>query len=117
MNRCLAAFLALLFASITVSSACFAEPYGQVTRLVRYDDLDLSTPKGVKALHRRIIIAANWVCPDVSGPSPGAQLDLGCRADAVADAWAQIPNAIAQQRLGNPPALAVTETSLLDHQP
>jgi hypothetical protein len=44
MNRCLAAFLALLFASLTVSSACLAEPSGQANRLLRHDDLNLWSP-------------------------------------------------------------------------
>ena len=117
MNRCFAAFLALLFASITVSSACFAQPNGQARLLVQYDDLDLSTPAGVKALHRRIEVAANRVCPDVSGPSPGVQVDLGCKADALASARAQVPSAVAQQKFGKSPAVAVTEPSPLPHHP
>ena len=98
MNRCLAAFLALLFASLTVSSACLAEPNDEVTIVVPYGQADLSTPPAVKALHRRIGLAANRVCLDVSGPSPGGQIDLGCRADALAGAHAQIERAIAQHR-------------------
>jgi UrcA family protein len=117
MNRCLAAFLALLFASITVSSACFAEPSGQATRLVRFDDLDLSTSEGVKALHRRINNAANQVCLDASGPSPGVQVDLGCRADALAAARWQIQDAIAQQQLGGSPAVAVIDGSAIPMTP
>ena len=109
MNRCFAAFLALLFASLTVSSACFAEPIAEATLLVRYDDLDLSTPESVKTLHRRIENAANRVCPDVSGPSPGVQVDVGCRANALAAARAQVAQAIAEQRLSKSPAVAATE--------
>ena len=71
MNCCFAAFLALLFASITVSSACLAQPIVETRVLVRYADLDLSTPEGMKALNCRIEKAANRVCPDASGPSPG----------------------------------------------
>lgn len=111
MNRCLAAFLALLFASLTVSSACLAEPNGQATQLVRYDNSDLSTVQGVKALKRRIELAANRVCLDVSGPSPGGQVDLGCRADALASARSQIEAAIAQHR-SSAQAVAATERSL-----
>lgn len=109
MNRCLAALLALLFASITVSSACLAEPFSVPTVLVRYDDLDLSTPKGMKTLHRRIENAANRVCPDASGPSPGVQVDAACKADALAAARAQLPHAIAEQRLNEAPVVAATE--------
>jgi UrcA family protein len=117
MNRCLAAFLALLFASITVSSACFAEPDGQATRLVRYDDLNLSTPEGVKALHRRVYLTANQVCLDASGPSPGVQVDLGCRADALTGALLQIPDAIAQQQSGKSSAVAVIDRSAVPANP
>jgi UrcA family protein len=117
MNRCFAAFLALLCASITVSSACLAQPNGQATLLVGYDDLDLSTPAGMKVLHRRIDLAANRVCPDASGPSPAVQVDLGCRADAVTSARAQISQAIAQQQLGKSRAVAVTASPLAPHHP
>ena len=116
MNRCLAALLALLFASLTVSSACFAEPNDQATLLAGYDDLDLSTPEGVKALHRRIELSADQVCVDASGPSPGGQVDSGCRADAVAGARLQIPDAIARQRASKSAAVAVIEASPVPHQ-
>ena len=106
MNRCFAAFLALLFASITVSSACLAEPIIETRVLVRYNDLDLSTPEGMKALHRRIENAANRVCPDATGPSPGVQVDLGCRADALVAARGQVPQAIAEQQLSKSAAVA-----------
>lgn len=117
MNRCLVAFPALLSASLTISSACLADPAGQATRLIRYNDLDLSTPDGLKALDRRIELTANQVCMDVSGPSPGGQVDLGCKADAVAGARLQIQGAIAQQRLGRSPAVAVIEVSPAAHHP
>jgi UrcA family protein len=106
MNRCFAAFLALLCASLTVSSACFAQSKGHATRLVPYSDADLSTPAALKALHRRIDLTANQVCLDVSGPAPGGQVDAGCRAEAVANARSQIEHAIARQNLGQSPALA-----------
>jgi UrcA family protein len=109
MNRCFAALLALLFASLTVSSACLAEPIAVATALVPYNDLDLSTPAGIKTLHRRIENAANRVCPDASGPSPAVQVDAACRADALAAARAQLPHAIAEQRLNESPVVAATE--------
>jgi len=109
MNRCFAAFLALLFASITVSSACLAEPITEARVLVRYDDLDLSSPAGMKTLQRRIERAANGVCPDASGPSPGVQVDLGCRADALVAARSQVPQAIADQQLSQLPTVAATD--------
>jgi UrcA family protein len=99
MNRCVAAFLALLFASITVSSACFAQTTGEARLLVRYDDLDLSTPAGMKALHRRIDLAANQVCRDPTGPSPAFAVHFICKADAARSARHQIKSTVAQQRL------------------
>jgi UrcA family protein len=117
MNRSLAAFLALLFASLTVSSACFAEPRDQASLLVSYDEVDLLTPAGVKALHRRIDLAARQVCLDVSGPSPGGQADLGCEADALASGSSQIQDAITRQRLGKSPAMGVIENSPTPNHP
>jgi UrcA family protein len=109
MNRCFAAFLALLCASLTVSGACLAQSNGAATRLVRYDDLDLSRPDAVKALERRIDLTANQVCLDVSGPAPGGQVDSACRAYAVGAARAQVAQAIAEQHLSKSRAVAATE--------
>jgi UrcA family protein len=109
MNRCLAAFLALLFASLTISSACFAQANGEATLLVNYDDLDLSTPAGVKALQRRIELTANRVCTDATGPFPTG-VDFYCKVDALRDARTQIPAAIAQQRLSRSAAVAATDS-------
>jgi UrcA family protein len=94
MNRYLASLLALLFASLAVSSACFAEPNDGATRLVRYDDLDLATPKGVASLHRRIDYAVNQVCVDSSGPAPGGKVDAICAANARTDARRQVQDAM-----------------------
>ena len=112
MNRCFAAFLALLFSSVAVSSACLAQAVDHGTLLVPYEDRDLATPAGLKALERRIDLAANRVCIDVSGPSPGGQMDLGCKAEAVANARLQIRQAIAQQQFGSAPAVAASTDAL-----
>lgn len=40
MNRCLAAFLALLFASVTISSACFAHSIDQASRTLTVTTLN-----------------------------------------------------------------------------
>lgn len=109
MNRCLASCLAMTIASTTVSSGCLAQPNGGATTLVHYDDLDLSTPAGLKALDRRIRHAADKVCLEASGPAPGQQVDLPCVADAVASAYAQLPQAIAEQRMSKSPAVAEAE--------
>jgi UrcA family protein len=106
MNRFLATSLALLFASSTVSSACFAGPNGEASAVVRYDDLDLSTPAGVKALRFRLERAADQACGAASGIDAGQQPDWGCMADAMAAAIARVPSAIAEQRLSKARELA-----------
>jgi UrcA family protein len=98
MNRSLATLLALLFASIAVSSACFAGPNVQVTRFVTYGDLDLSKTNDVKALHRRIDHAVNEVCLDTTGPIWPAIVDLTCKSEAWVSARAQVKDAIARHR-------------------
>jgi UrcA family protein len=99
MNRSLATLLALLFASIAVSSACFAGPNDQAARLVPYDDLDLSKVSGVKALHRRIDRAINQICLDPGGSaSPAGSIDLACKSDAWRSARIQVKDAVAQQQ-------------------
>lgn len=106
MNRCLVACLALAFTSASVSSICLADPSGEATLLVQYDDLDLSTPAGLKALNRRIVRAADRACLEASAPAPGEQADSPCIADAIASAHSQISRAIAEQSLSKSHAIA-----------
>jgi UrcA family protein len=87
----------LLFASLTISSACFADPLDDGIRLVRYDDLDLSTPAGIAALNHRILRAADFVCLDPASTGPVAQVNSACRKRALADAHAQVANLLAKQ--------------------
>lgn len=100
MNRCLALACALLFASLAVSSACFAEPIERATRMVTYDDLDLSTTSGVKALRRRIEVALNQLCLDPSGPAPGGTVDPSCKSDGWQAVRSQMATAVAQAQAG-----------------
>jgi UrcA family protein len=99
MNRALASLLALLFASITVSSACLAEPDDRTSRQVAYGDLDLSAPAGVNVLDRRIELTANQVCLDMTGPSPAGVVDSTCKAEALRSAHQQIEHVLAQHHL------------------
>jgi UrcA family protein len=108
MKRRLATCLAMSLGSTCISSTCFAAPDGEATLLVQYDDLDLSTPQGLKTLHRRIERAADRVCLAAAGAAPGEQVDLGCRADALAAARRHLPQAIAEQRQSKSPAVAQT---------
>jgi len=57
MTNVLAAILGAL--SIVASGA---EATNRDSREVRYHDLDLTTPAGVKALHRRVDSAINAIC-------------------------------------------------------
>jgi UrcA family protein len=110
MNRFLAACLALLFASLTVSSTCLAAPIDQSAVLVRYGDLDLSTLTGRQTLHRRTEVALNQVCLDPNGPSPASTVDIACKIDGRHAAQAQIAIAVAQQTARQP--MAGTEVSI-----
>jgi UrcA family protein len=58
---------------------------------VRYQDLNLNTDVGVKALHQRIQAAANRVCGEVDGRDLAvARAHKACVERAVADAVAQV---------------------------
>lgn len=110
MNRRLAFACALLFASLTVSSACFAQPIMRATRLVTYDDLDLSTPSGQKSLHRRLERALNQLCLDPSGPGPGGTVDPTCKSDGWQAVRPQVAIAVAQAQAGK--MVAGTQTPI-----
>jgi UrcA family protein len=96
MNRTIAFVCALLFASVTVSSACFANPTDDGVRLVTYDDLDLSTANGLAKLDQRIRRAADWVCLDPASSGPVAQVNSACRQRALAEARAQVASLLAK---------------------
>lgn len=95
MKRCFSLACALLFA--IDSSACPAGPNEQLVRVVTYSDDDLSSPKLVAALHRRIEYAINQVCADPTGPSPGVTIDASCKADAWANIRAQMETPVASR--------------------
>ena len=65
-----AALIAVAAAGMLVSFALAAEPSGDfaVPKLeVEYSDLDLTSAQGVQALHRRLMAAAEQVCPHADG--------------------------------------------------
>ena len=109
MNRPFALLLSLLLAAVAVSSA-FAAPKDSQSRIVSYDDLDLSTAAGVKALHRRLGHAANQICLDASGPAPAASVGATCRADAWGNARAKAKTVIAGLQPTAEPRSAFDET-------
>jgi UrcA family protein len=98
MNRRFASVPPLLLALLTVSSPSLADPIDPGVRLVRYDDLDLSTSAGVKALHRRIEVALDEVCLDPNGPSPGGAVNMPCKVAGRREAFAQIDRVLAWQQ-------------------
>jgi UrcA family protein len=111
MSRCLAAFLALLCASLAVSSACSAAENDEATRRILYGDLDLSTPDGLKTLNRRINHALDVVCLDPNGPSPAAVVDANCRRNSWQATRRDVALAIARQQS----ARATAEGVLVRH--
>jgi UrcA family protein len=57
-------------AGMLVGAAFAAEPNGELAvpeLRVAYGDLDLAKPAGVQALHRRLEVAAERVCPRTDG--------------------------------------------------
>lgn len=106
MNRALGTLAALSFACAALQGAASAEPAGEASSLVRYDDLDLSKPKDLEVLRERLKHAVDEACANAAGPAPGQQIDLGCRADALALARAQVAHAIEEQRQSRSAAVA-----------
>jgi UrcA family protein len=82
------AFGAALVVAFALCAPVFAQPPSEVAKTVRYSDLDLSTPAGVRTLYGRIQDAAWQVChelvPAENGPS-GIE-NAKCRHTLVDDA-------------------------------
>jgi len=107
MIRFLAPILALLCASVAISSARAAQQNDPSIRLVPYGDLDLSTSRGIRALDRRIEHALNVVCLDPSGPSPAGVVDPDCKSDGWRAAHHQVAIVVARLQSGNLTAQAL----------
>jgi UrcA family protein len=86
----LAAFTALL----TVATGCPATAQ-QVSRVVSYRDLDLTTPSGIRTLRRRLVSTVNRICrvPAASAPLLGVP-DQDCRAQALSDVEPRMLHAV-----------------------
>jgi UrcA family protein len=83
------------FTAMAVTATCLASPLNSdpPSVQVRYDDLNLTTASGARALYHRITVAARQVCPD-----PYTR-DLGmlaasehCQATAIAGAVRELNN-------------------------
>ena len=87
--------LATLFLSLLLSAAAPARAQESHSRVVRYGDLDLSSPVGVKALHHRITHAAVAVCrASNTGDAPLDPVQRQCRRLALADVQQEVRDAI-----------------------
>ena len=70
-----------------VQATANAAPAGYKSMTVRYDDLNLSNPKGVERLYARIRRAAKAVCSDPGGASlPAFRYQAKRCADQAIDA-------------------------------
>lgn len=107
MKPYLVAILALLCASVAISSACAAQQGNPPTRLVPYGDLNLSTPHGLRALDRRIEHALDVVCFDPTGPSPAGVVDADCKMDGRRAAHQLVSVVVARLQSGNSTAEAL----------
>ncbi len=88
---------------LTLVTGCPATAQ-QISRVVRYQDLDLTSPTGVRTLRHRLTRAVNLVCrlPNAGGHLARAE-DQDCRKEAANAALPKMLGAIeiAQKRAGD----------------
>ena len=78
----------------TTTSAQTTE--GAPTVHVRYTDLDLSQPDGMKVLRHRVAMAVNTICPmPVGGSMDDMLVNMRCRKHAIKGANQQIAALVA----------------------
>jgi UrcA family protein len=83
------------FAGVMAAGAAgAASPESDVPRVVvHYSEQSLATDEGVKVLYRRIVAAANEVCPESSTRNLNQQMRVEqCRRDAIVRAVRQVDN-------------------------
>lgn len=98
--------IALAAVAFAASPALAQDP-GASRLTVSYADLDLSTPRGVARLDRRIRTAVEAACgPTSNADLHGTNLVSQCRADTLALARAQRDTAIAANSVGSAVQLA-----------
>jgi UrcA family protein len=79
----------------TVHAAPPARP--EVIETVRFDDLDLSSPRDRARLERRLASVASRLCAEVSSASPSpAPVDAACFRETMTAARAQVELAVAR---------------------
>ena len=78
---------------VAAMATSFSAAAASESRIVRYDDIDLSTPAGLKLLERRIDSAARSICGDANN-ARGSLTDLdaerACMAQVRASAASQM---------------------------
>jgi UrcA family protein len=82
LRNTLAAALVLTVSQPSRGEAWFANEVSNPARVVRFDDLDLSTLAGVRTLHRRIARALDAVCAEALAGSWTFEADFTCKSDA-----------------------------------
>lgn len=86
--------LALSALALVCGNATAGDRNAQEQRIVRYSDLNLNHPDGVKVLYRRLTSAARAVCPVQLSVSAAARYKATqCAQMALANAIAKIDNA------------------------
>jgi UrcA family protein len=91
-----AAFAASLAATLASAPAAAQLPAAPERVVVRYADLDLSSPAGLAALNRRVLTAVQAACGTPSDSDVhGKNLIIACRHQAFGEAMSQARGAIA----------------------
>lgn len=85
--------LALSALALVCGNATAGDANAQEQRIVRYSDLNLNHPDGVKVLYRRLTSAARAVCPVQLSVSAAARYKASqCAQMALGNAIAKIDN-------------------------
>jgi UrcA family protein len=107
-----AIFSALALSFTAVSAAADSNPVR--SSVVKFGDLNLSSPEGADTLYRRIRGAASNVCWLTTGADdPAKTLVAGCIHKAVSDAVSKVnnPALFAVYNAKNKPSLPITLTA------
>jgi UrcA family protein len=85
---------ALLFSAVGLSFAAMSpagDTLGANQTIVKYADLNVSSPAGASALYARIIVAANGVCRALDGHDLSSKTHFNrCVQNAIADAVTKV---------------------------
>lgn len=87
--------LAIFLIALSLPTARAAEQPAQddrtISQVVRFGDLDISTPAGKRALHDRLRAASWQVCREAVPPNPGLYIENAkCRGAVLQDAMTKV---------------------------